>query len=74
MRRSDTCGSTRTTLLDQGCGTETAIRNAIEDLLREHDSAGSFLSRPVWDAAQTEPGADCARRAGSLGLESSEQS
>jgi len=42
---------TRTTLLDQACGVETGIRKAVEDLLRQHDSAGSFLSRPVWDTA-----------------------
>ena len=43
----------RVVLLNQACGTETVIRKAVEDLLREHESAGSFLSRPVWDAAQT---------------------
>ena len=42
---------TRTTLLDQACGVETGIRKAVEDLLRQHDSAGSFLSRPLWDTA-----------------------
>ncbi len=42
----------RVLLLDRACGTETVIRKAVEDLLREHESAGSFLSRPVWDAAE----------------------
>jgi serine/threonine protein kinase len=41
----------RSTLLDRACGADTPIRKAVEDLLREHDSAGSFLSRPVWEAA-----------------------
>jgi eukaryotic-like serine/threonine-protein kinase len=46
----------RVVLLDQACGAQTVIRQAVEDLLREHESAGSFLSRPVWDAApSTEP-------------------
>jgi eukaryotic-like serine/threonine-protein kinase len=43
----------RVLLLDQACGPETVIRKAVEDLLREHDSAGSFLSRPIWGAART---------------------
>jgi serine/threonine protein kinase/sugar lactone lactonase YvrE len=51
----DTPPEARTILLDQACGPETAIRRAVEDLLREHDSAGSFLSRPVWETA---PGAE----------------
>ena len=59
----ETSPEARTLLLDQACGTETAIRKAVEDLLREHDSAGSFLSRPVWDTAQTaaERGTICTR-------------
>ena len=41
----------RSKLLDEACGSDTAIRKAVEDLLREHDSAGSFLSRPAWESA-----------------------
>ena len=52
-RRSRQLRKARTTLLDQACGAGSAIRKAVEELLREHDSAGSFLSSPVWDAAQT---------------------
>lgn len=43
----------RMTLLDQACGAESLIRKAVEELLREHDSAGNFLSRPVWEPTQT---------------------
>jgi serine/threonine protein kinase len=53
----DTTPEARTKLLDQACGAQTAIRKAVEDMLCEHDSAGSFLSHPVW-APQTSPSAE----------------
>jgi len=40
-------GDQRVLLLDQACGTQTLLRNVVEQLLREHESTGSFLSEPL---------------------------
>jgi Tol biopolymer transport system component len=37
----------RVVLLDQACGTQTLLRKAVEELLNEYESAGSFLSEPL---------------------------
>ncbi|HKD06720.1 MAG TPA: protein kinase, partial [Bryobacteraceae bacterium] len=42
-------GDQRVTLLDQACGSQTLLRKAVEELLQEHESAGSFLSKPLFD-------------------------
>ena len=49
----ETSPDARAKLLDQACGPDTSIRRAVEDMLREHDSGASFLSRPLW--ASTAP-------------------
>jgi hypothetical protein len=40
-------GHQRVVLLDEACGTQTLLRKAVEELLREHESSGSFLSEPL---------------------------
>ena len=40
-------GDQRVVLLDQVCGTQTTLRKAVEGLLEQHESAGSFLSEPL---------------------------
>jgi len=42
-------GDQRLMLLDQACGTQSLLRKAVEELLKEHESAGSFLSEPLLD-------------------------
>ncbi|HEX8896840.1 MAG TPA: protein kinase [Terriglobales bacterium] len=42
-------GDQRVVLLDQVCGTQTTLRNAVEELLKQHESAGSFLSEPLFE-------------------------
>ncbi len=49
-------GDQRVVLLDQACGTQTLLRKAVEELLKEHESGGSFLSEPLLD---TQPRASC---------------
>jgi eukaryotic-like serine/threonine-protein kinase len=49
-------GDQRVMLLDQACGTQTLLRKAVEELLREHESAGSFLSEPL---LPMQPSASC---------------
>ncbi len=34
--------------LDEACGPDTALREQVESLLREHKQADSFLDEPVW--------------------------
>ncbi|MBV8867563.1 MAG: protein kinase, partial [Acidobacteriaceae bacterium] len=45
----ETSGDQRVVLLDQACGTHTLLRKAVEELLKDHESAGSFLSEPLLD-------------------------
>jgi len=42
----ETSGDQRMVLLDQACGTQRFLRKAVEELLKEYESAGSFLSEP----------------------------
>ncbi|MBV9502824.1 MAG: protein kinase [Acidobacteriaceae bacterium] len=49
-------GDQRVLLLDQACGTHTLLRKAVEELLEEYESAGSFLSEPLLDM---QPRASC---------------
>ena len=43
----ETTGDQRVALLDQACGTQSLLRKAVEELLKQHESAGSFLSKPI---------------------------
>jgi serine/threonine protein kinase len=45
----ETSGDQRVLLLDQTCGTDTLLRKAVEELLKEYASAGGFLSEPLVD-------------------------
>jgi len=49
-------GDQRVVLLDQACGPQTLLRKAVEELLQECESGGSFLSEPLLDG---EPRASC---------------
>ncbi|MBV8890904.1 MAG: serine/threonine protein kinase, partial [Acidobacteria bacterium] len=42
-------GDQRVLLLDQACGSDTLLRQAVEELLKEYESAGNFLSEPLLD-------------------------
>src|SRR5215470_6016886 len=42
-------GDQRVVLLDQVCGTQTMLRKTVEELLKQHESAGSFLSEPLFE-------------------------
>jgi Tol biopolymer transport system component len=45
----ETSGDQRAVLLDQACGTQSSLRKAVEELLKEHESAGGFLSEPLFN-------------------------
>ena len=40
-------GSERVMLLDAACGENTLLRKAVEELLKEDETAGGFLSKPL---------------------------
>jgi serine/threonine protein kinase len=44
-------GNDRVMLLDQACGTHTLLRKTVEELLKEHELAGDFLSEPLFHSA-----------------------
>jgi eukaryotic-like serine/threonine-protein kinase len=48
-------GGERAMLLNTACGGSTLLRKAVEELLREHDSADSFLSKPLFGSLTGEP-------------------
>ena len=41
-------GGERVTLLDTACGENTLLRKAVEELLKEDEAAGGFLSEPLF--------------------------
>ena len=43
-------GSERVALLDTACGESTALRKAVEELLREDEAADGFLSKPIFES------------------------
>src|SRR5262245_65661068 len=45
--------SARQAYLEQACGTEAALRERLESLLKVYDRAGSFLESPVSNLAAT---------------------
>lgn len=45
----ETSGDQRMALLDQACGTQSFLRKAVEELVKEYESAGSFLSEPLFN-------------------------
>ena len=40
-------GDERVVLLDSACGVHTLLRKTVEEMLKEHESAGDFLSEPL---------------------------
>ena len=46
----ETSGDQRVALLEQACGTQSFLRKAVEELLKEYESAGSFLSEPLFNS------------------------
>ena len=48
-------GDERVVLLDTACEGNTLLRKAVEELLREHDSADGFLSEPLLNSVTGEP-------------------
>jgi serine/threonine protein kinase len=48
-------GGERVMVLDAGCGTSTSLRKAVEELLREDEAAGNFLSEPLFGSFRGEP-------------------
>src|SRR5687768_10151449 len=46
----------RAALLDRECGGDHPLRQRIEDLLREHDTVGSFLETPAVSSPHAGPG------------------
>ena len=42
--------SERAAYLDQNCGTDSALRRRVEDLLAAHTASGSFMDQPAPDA------------------------
>ena len=44
----------RTGLLDEACAGDPALRAEVEQLLKAHDNAGSFLERPLLDEQRTQ--------------------
>ncbi len=44
----------RAGFLDEACANDPALRAEVEQLLRAHDSAGSFLERPLLDDQRTQ--------------------
>jgi eukaryotic-like serine/threonine-protein kinase len=45
--------SRRAAFLDEVCGADHALRRRVEQLIRLHDGAGSFLEHPAADVAET---------------------
>src|SRR5947207_2469589 len=43
----------RARFVDEACGTDSVLRQRIQDLLRAHDEAGGFLSHPSQAPAQS---------------------
>src|SRR4051812_34447498 len=43
----------RRAYLDQACADDADLRHVVDQLLRAHDQAGSFLDRPAIDPEQT---------------------
>lgn len=50
-------GEERVALLDSACGVNTLLRKAIEDLLKEDESANGFLSKPLFGSPADTGGA-----------------
>jgi eukaryotic-like serine/threonine-protein kinase len=48
-------GGERVTVLDSACGENTLLRKAVEELLREDESANGFLSEPLFRSITGEP-------------------
>ena len=48
-------GGERVTVLDSACGENTLLRKAVEELLREDESANGFLSEPLFSSITGEP-------------------
>jgi eukaryotic-like serine/threonine-protein kinase len=48
-------GGERVMVLDAACGTSTSLRKAVEELLREDEAAGHFLSEPLFNSFRGEP-------------------
>jgi eukaryotic-like serine/threonine-protein kinase len=42
-------------VLDAACGESTPLRKAVEELLREDEAAGNFLSEPLFSSLRSEP-------------------
>ena len=47
-------GGERLLLLDAACGTNTQLREAVEELLREDEAASGFLSEPLFGSRSSE--------------------
>jgi eukaryotic-like serine/threonine-protein kinase len=48
-------GGERVMVLDTACGESTPLRKAVEELLREDEAAGNFLSEPLFSSLRGEP-------------------
>jgi Tol biopolymer transport system component len=48
-------GGERVMVLDAACGESTPLRKAVEELLREDEAAGDFLSEPLFSSLRGEP-------------------
>ena len=48
-------GGERVMVLDAGCGEDTMLRKAVEELLREDEAAEGFLSEPLFSSLRGEP-------------------
>ena len=53
----------RLAYLDEACAGQPELRQQVDDLLRVHEGAGSFLQKPAVEAAMTGPLQDTAERA-----------
>src|SRR5947209_6087500 len=55
----------RRAYLDEACARQPELRRQVENLLRLHEAAGSFLEKPAAESAATETFPDAAERAAS---------
>jgi len=51
----ETSGGERLAVLDAACGESTAMRRAVEELLREDEAASGFLSEPLFSSPDRSP-------------------
>src|SRR5262245_30879515 len=56
----------RAAYLEEACGTDAALRAQVEGLLKNHDTAGSFLEPPLFKDASTVDHVSVAEKIGSL--------